>query len=277
MALLSELLAQCSDKLPTDAYSNRAGFAALSRCRIIKDAGLVQSVRCEECDQAHDAPVKYREDEGSYGWICYEHGFLPIDRDRLLAFRVSVREIIGRVSASLSCRNRLDRPLIEGLLWRVGVFDLAEQDISVYLATPIVTLDDAQRCAAAISSEPRRRYRVLLTPNLENIRDFDIAGCATARLEDAISIDPVRGMDVRPHRIAQLAGVPLVGKGGRPSLYEPMLSELIEERDKLGTASGKINSEARAIRTMWPTLKLTETTPSESVVKRALRAYHGGS
>ncbi len=237
VSLLSEMLELRTDKLPTDAYSNRPGFPALRKCLIIRDAGLLQSVRCEECEQTHDAPVTYHNGEAAYGWICYEHGFFPIERERLAAFRVSIEAIVTRLSASLACRNRRERPLIDGLLWRVGTFDWANQDVAVYLATRIATLDEAQRCAAAISAEPRAGFRVLLTPDLDNMRDFEIAGCAIAKLSDAISIDSVLGLEARPHRVARLAGVPVQRSGGRPAVYEPMLSDLIETRDRDGVAA----------------------------------------
>ena len=115
-------------------------------------------------------------------------------------FGCQSKQLSRDFSASLACRNRRERPLIDGLLWRVGTFDWANQDVAVYLATRIATLDEAQRCAAAISAEPRAGFRVLLTPDLDNMRDFEIAGCAIAKLSDAISIDPVLGLEARPYR-----------------------------------------------------------------------------
>ncbi len=258
-------------------YKRRAGFAALQANGLVEDAGLLKSVRCDECDQSHDALIIYSDDEGTYGWNCYDCGFIPIAKHRIGAVRVSLPSLVAALASSLVCRNLLGRALIDGVLWRVGVFDRAGHDIGVYLATRIGSIGEAQRCAGVISAEPRRTYRVLITPELENIRGFQVAGCSFAKLDEVASIDPALGVIVSPGRLAAIAGIPTVRAGGRPSPYQPMLDQVIETRHRDGQALDAINAEERAIRKVWPSLNRSGGSPSESVVKRAITSFRARS
>lgn len=244
---------------------------------LIADAGLVLSVNCDECDQAHDAPIHFDDEEYSYGWICYELGFVPIGREQLIAFRVSTSHLVTKIAAALACRRRLERPLIEGMLWRIGVFDGGGGDVAVYLTTRCSSLEDARRCATAIAGESRIQRRILLTPDEDGARDLKVAGCTLAKIEDVVSIDGIGGVFADAFRLAVLAGAQTTRLGGRPSIFEPMLSDTIAHRAATGVAAKAIKAEARAIRDNWRDIDQSVGSPTDSTIKRAIRDYRGGS
>jgi len=273
ISLLAKMMETGADRLPLQEYSTCSGFDSLEEVAVVEEAEILRSVLCEECGRPHEAHIIYSDARNSYGWTCYDVGFVPINVDRLRSVRVSPRKLVSLLAQALNCKGRRSRPLAENTLWKVGFFNHGGETISVYLAARKASLEDARRWATVIASEPNRRYRVLITPELEELRDFRIGECRTVKIDDVVSMTSDKGLTVEAQRLAEIAGVPVRRRGGRPSPYQPKLGELVEKRVLTGQAEKGVKAEAREILSLWASPKTSLNAPSPRTVERAISAY----
>lgn len=72
LALLCEIIAT-GGKISADFYRSDRAYALLQRYGLLREAGgVVETVVCGTCDEAHSAPVIF--EDGQYGYYCPKTG-----------------------------------------------------------------------------------------------------------------------------------------------------------------------------------------------------------
>ena len=125
----------------------------------------------------------------------------------------------------------------------------------------------------ALRREARSDWRLVVTAR----GGFPIAGCSAVHLDDLVEIDVESGALGPIADSGVLAGVPRKNTGGRPSEHGALLKLLIEQRIRECEALDAVNAEARAIRSAFDAAYPDKPIPSDSAIKRYIRAARGGS
>lgn len=258
-ALLCAIIAQ-GGKVTSDFYHGDRGFAALVRHGFLREAGVLTSVVCDQCDAPHSAQVVY--EGGKTGYFCPELGFTPLPPELSTAFLPDMALLVGRLADTFECRQR-KTSILYGLTWRIGAARVASTQVMLYFHPTVKSEDDAHDLQNALSREVRSDWRLVVTSQ----GTFPVGGCTSVQLDDLIEIDTQTGA---LHTIADfgtLAGVPRKNTGGRPSEHGPMISRIIEERIANGMALEGRNKEAEAVLKLFVQHSPKEKAPSISSVR----------
>jgi len=122
--------------------------------RPIPDVVTVRSMQCDACDNGHDAAILFVD--GSYGLVCPEAGFVPIERADLIAIAPDYKALAKQITAVLGCRARGPRRLA-ALTWCIGTARTDAADIAAFFGTSLQTTQDLRALEAALRpSWPRR-------------------------------------------------------------------------------------------------------------------------
>lgn len=269
LALLCELIAQ-GGKASAAFYRDNPDFAALLRHGYLREAGVVSSVVCNDCDEAHATPVVF--EDGRYGHYCPESGFVPLERVSLRAILPEVPMLIDRLADALECKRRRASPLFSRT-WRIGLVDAETGSVMLYFHPHMRGEDDARDLDRALSREVRSDWRLIVTAK----GNMPLAGAQSVRLDDLFELKTETG---RLHLLAhpaELVGIPRKNKGGRPSDHRAPLAAIILERIQTGAAIDAVNAESKAILTAFRARHPGMPAPSLSTVKRHLAKSRGGS
>lgn len=266
---LCEIIAQ-GGKVSADFNSGGNGFAALARHGYLREAGVLASVVCDECDVPHSAPVVYQAD--GYGYYCPDLGFLTLDAARLAAFSPDVPKLIDRLSEALGCRQRKSSS-IHGETWRIGAVHTDAATVMLYFHPTLATEDDVRELHHALAREARSEWRLVVTAQ----GALPMVGLATVRLDDLAEINVKTGTLCVIADPGVLAGLPRKNPGGRPSAHGDLLRPLIAGRIRDGSAVVGINAEAREVRDAFAAKYPDRPVPSDSAIKRYIREARGGS
>lgn len=267
--LLSEVAAQ-GKRVAARAHGEAAERDLLVKCGLLRDAGVLSSMACTECDEPHGVEVIFEKD--GYGYFCSELGFVPIDRDDVQAVEPDLSNIASRIADAYGCARRKASPVV-GRTWRVGAVSTEHGDITLFFRPRLTIAEDAQELVNAFALEPRSRWRVVIVA--ERGLPFDQAVIVT--LGDLVSLDAEGGEMIATVDLKELVGVPLERKTGAPNRYGNALLELIEARQKGGEAFDGTNEEASALLEAFKAIHPTERPPSISTIKRYLGEARAGS
>lgn len=266
---LCEIIAQ-GGKVSADIDGVDDGFAALARHGYLRDAGVLASIVCNECDAPHSAPVVYEAD--GYGHYCPEVGFLTLDIARLAAFLPDVPKLIDRLSEALGCRRRKSSS-VYGETWRIGAAQTDAATVMLYFHPTLTTEDDARDLHNALAREARSEWRLVVTAQ----GALPMAGLAIVQLDDLAEINVTTGALSVIADLGILAGVPRKNPGGRPRAHGDLLGPLIAGRIRDASAVDGINAEAREVRYAFAAKYPDRPVPSDSAIKRYIREARGGS
>ena len=266
---LCDVIAQ-GGKVSAEFDGGDDGFAVLARHGYLREAGVLASVVCDECDVPHSAPVVYEMD--GYGYFCPDLGFQTLDIAKFAAFLPDIPKLVDRIAGALDCRRRKSSS-IYGETWRVGAAQTDVATVMLYFHPTLETEDDVRALHDAMGREARSEWRLVVTAQ----GALPIADLATVRLDEFVEIDITTG-ELRVFADPGfIAGVPRKNPGGRPSALGDLLRSLIEGRIRDGLVVESINAEAVQVRDAFASRYPDRPAPSDSTIKRYIRVSRGGS
>ena len=269
LAMLCEIIA-LGGKASVAPYRGDPGFTTLLRHGFVREAGVSASVVCDDCDDAHAAPVVF--EAGRYGYHCPELGFVALDRTDVRAVLPNLHPLIEALAEVFDCKRRKQSP-VQGQTYRIGAINTEAGEIVLYFHPKLQSEEDARELAHALSREVRAQWRLTVTA----IGTLPVAGTQTVQLDDLAALDA----ENRALRIltqpADLMGIPRRNKGGRPSEQGPALAEIISDRNKSGVALPGLNAESRALLAEFEMIHPDKQAPSIATIKRHLNKSRGGS
>ena len=240
VSLLAEIIAQRGRVLAA-SYAMEPRFNALIERGFLADAGIAQSVFCDDCDMPHDAEVVF--EDGQYGIHCPELGFIPKGRSEVAAVQPNLKLLVKNLADDLGCRRTKSTP-VHGETWRVGEVPGSAGNVVVYLHPVLRDDGDLQALKDALGRESTgARYGVVLTAR----GTLSAPPFQTALLKECITFDATKGRFVVDADLPAIAGIPVKNTGGRPSKHGLAIKQLIEERIANGQALDGRNKEADAV------------------------------
>lgn len=268
-ARLCDVIAQ-GGKVSAEFHDKDDGFLALVRHGYLREAGVLASVVCDECDALHSAPVVYQA--GGYGYYCPDLGFLALEPQRLGVFSPGIPKLIDGLADALGCRQRKSSSIFDET-WRIGTTQTDVATVFLYFHPTLATEDDARSCQHALAREARSEWRLVVTAK----GALPMAGLATVLLDDLAEIDITTGALRVIADPGVLAGLPRKNLGGRPPAHGDLLRPLIGGRIRDGAAVDGVNAEAREVHAVFKAKYPDHPTPSDSAIKRYIREVRGGS
>lgn len=268
LALLCEIIAQGGD-VSADYYRQHPALAVLQRFGYLSNTGVAASIVCNECDETHSAPVIH--EGGCYGYFCPDIGFVPLNPERLGVLRPKIPHLIKQLADAFDCRRRRDLA-IHGHTWRVGSVEYDAGVVMLYFHPTLNTEDDVRDLQSALGREVRSEWRLVITAE----GAMPLKDAVAVRLDDLVEVDTETG---NLHAIAEpgtVAGVPQRNPGGRPSPHGDSIKRLIHERAQNGLAVEGVNAEARAVMAAFKEKHPEMPAPSDTTIKRHLRASRTG-
>ncbi len=244
-------------------YVDNQDFAALRLHGYLCESGVVASVVCNECDDAHAAPVVFAD--GRYGHYCSDRGFVALERTELKAVHPKIAKLIDRLAEALDCKRRKGTAL-HGQTWRIGAVETNAGATMLYFHPRLQDECDARDLEHSLSREVRSDWRLIVTAT----GTLSPLGTKAVQLDDLAELDHETG-DLRVlSQPAELLAVPRKNKGGRPSEHGPAMAAIISGRVQSGAALDGINSEAKAVIAEFTATHPGIPAPSLSTVKRHL-------
>lgn len=268
VSLLCVIIGQAG-KVAARAYRDDARLSALLDAGLLEDDGLVKSVICENCDFPHDAEIKF--EFGSYGHYCPELGFVPFEREDLIAARPNLAALLEHLHAAFECPPGGISQL-GPQTWRVGLVDTPGGRAVVYFHTRLRTDDDLVSLGNALRAEIRRDYVLVVTA----AGHLPFRDAATCNLAQMVQMDLGAARLRKIVSVAEAVGAPPKPTGGRPSVYRERFHELLAERTAQVVAEKGRNEEAKAALLEYRRLYPNETAPSLSTVKAYVSEFRGG-
>lgn len=267
--LLANLLAQ-RGRVRSVEYSSFSAYDDLIKAGLIEESSVVSSMMCDECERPHDAEIVYEDSQ--YGYYCPELGFVSKTRSELIAVQPNLGAFVSQIADALDCKRRKSSPLDKDT-WRIGAIDSTAGDVVLYLHPTLRDAPDIRDVKAALASEVKSPFGVILTSNgTLTARPF-----VTAQLDDVLSFDKKAGKLTVEVDMRTIAGVPELHTGGRPNEYGKPLSELIALRASQGRALKGRNVEAKAIIVVFKSQFPNIDCPSLPTVQRYVTKIRSGS
>lgn len=260
--LLAAIIAQ-GGPVSSLAFGSHASLRALVGAGFLGECGVVQSILCDDCAHPHDAPLVFEDDQ--YAIYCPELGFVVKQRSEVTALVPNYRRFVQNLATVLGCTQTKSTP-IHRQTWRVGVMAGLAADVAVYLHPILRDEQDLLALQDALAREPKARLGVVITAS----GTLSLPPFETILMEDCIRFDAGDGSFVVAADLGEIAGVPSKRKGGRPSVYQPYLAELVARRKADGVALPGLNEETRAIQEIFRSKFPNDPTPSISTIKRAI-------
>ncbi|MDO6729580.1 hypothetical protein Q4577_06090 [Marinovum sp. 2_MG-2023] len=239
LLLLCELIAQ-GCKGSASFYGDNHAFAALLRNGYLCESGVVGSVVCNDCEEAHAAPVVC--EAGCYGYFCPDRGFVPVRREDVQAVSPDVPKLIQALADSFECKRRKATAL-HGTTWRIGAIETDQGDVMLFFHPCLRDESDLLALGDALSREMRSTWRLVVTAE----------GSATVDGTVAVSLGELVDLDSKDGRLLPLSdprtlvGVPPRNLGGAPNRFGHLLIAIIEERVRSGQAMLGRNEEAKVV------------------------------
>lgn len=262
VALLCGIIAQ-SGKVAATSYRDCDSYGQLVTAGLVRRQGLVQSVLCDSCDIGHDAAIVF--EDGCYGHVCPEAGFVPIERPDLVAVEPVFDAMARQIAEVLGCGARA--PLcIADQTWPIGIVRTDAADIAVYFHACLQTAQDLHALETALRGEVRARFGLVLTAQ----GTLTVPGMTTAPLDQVVGFDEAHGGLVAEADLSVLVGAPVKPKGGRPAQHADRIKAIIADRAANGHAETGRNAEIRAISEEYTTRFPGASAPSRSTIGRHL-------
>ena len=268
LSLLCELIAQ-GGKASATLYSDNPDFSALLRHGYLRESGLVASVVCNDCEEAHAAPVVF--EGGRYGHYCSDLGFVPLEKASLSVVLPEMPRLIDRLADVWECKRRRTSPLIDRT-WRIGAAASDTGDVMLYFHPRLRDEDDARALSDALAREVRSPWRLVITAEGR----LPVAETQIVDLSELVELDPYSGQLVPVADPVALVGAPTAKKAGAPNRYGEMLSMLIRARITAGEALSGRNEEAKAVLALFSEQNPGATPPSLPTVKSYVTKERAG-
>ncbi|MBD3625557.1 MAG: hypothetical protein HUJ24_09305 [Rhodobacteraceae bacterium] len=241
---------------------------ALLSCGLIREAGVVSSVVCVDCENAHAAEVIF--DEGAYGHFCPDLGFVTLERSDIAAVKPDLPALIDHLAEAFACTRRKASP-IHGNIWRIGAVKTDHGDITLYFHPRLRDAEDARELTDALSREIATAWRIVVTAcgqlPVSSAATLDLAELVTLSTSSK-SLDPA----VDLHAIV---GVPASAKTGAPNRFREKCMTLIKSRLGTGQAMSGRNEEAKAVHALLKA-DLGSDAPSLPTVKAYVTKARSG-
>lgn len=267
--LLCEIIAQGANA-SAETFRLRTGYDALIISGFLQEAGVVQSISCDECDVAHDAEVIF--EGGRYGFFCPQIGFVPVERSELFRVKPDLQYLIRNLADTFNCKRRKTTP-VHGQTWRVGAVETPGGDATLYLHPRLRSAVDLQDLETAMRREVRSPFRLILIAE----GALMVPKTKTVRLDEVVELDTVTGAMLPIADLCAIVDAPLKSSGGRPNLFGGKLDRIILVRSQNRQVLSGHNKEAKAIRDVFREQFPNEKPPSLPTIKRYLTKAQGGS
>lgn len=268
VALLCGIISQ-SAKTAAESYRACDGYGDLVSARLVKRQGLVQSVLCDACDTAHDAPIVF--EDGRYGHFCPTEGFVPVKRSELVAVVPDLAVLATQIADALGCTGRAPRCLANHT-WNIGTVRTGAADIAVYFHACLQMAKDLQSLENVLRGQVRARFGLVLTA-MGNLRVPDYT---TATLDQMFGFDSIQGKLAAEAELSALVGAPVTRTGGRPATHADRINAIIADRAANGRNAHGQNAEIRAIQAEYEARFAGDHPPSRTTVMRYLPKSPGG-
>ena len=268
IALLAQIIAQRS-KVASASFRTEPDFKQLMEYGYLRDAGVLSSLTCIDCDQAHDAEVVF--DHGQYGYFCPDLGFVPTARDAVQAVIPDTPKLIQSLADAFQCKRRKASPL-HGQTWRIGAVDLDQGDAILFFHACLRAEEELRAFHDAQSREVRSSWRLIVTAEGE----LPVREATSIRLDELVEMDTNDGRLVPISNLGVLLGVPVTNTGGAPNRFGAPLTALIEHRIKNQQALTGLNKESDAVLALFERDQPDLKPPSRSSVKAYLSKIRAG-
>ncbi|WP_370301265.1 hypothetical protein [Pseudooceanicola sp.] len=240
--LLAGIIAE-GTKVSVASLQNPQIARSLLKHGLLRDAGVIGSVVCLDCDEPHAAPVVF--DTGEYGYYCPINGFVSLAREEIVAVDVNLPSLINRLADAFGCRRRKSTP-IHGNTWRVGAVHTDHGDVMIYFHPRLANEFDARDLMDALGREMASRWRLIITAQGR----LPTTGATHVELYE-ITAFPENGEGlVSIVDLRKIMGVPESPKTGAPNRFGEKIMALIRSRIADGTALPGRNEEAKAVLTL---------------------------
>ena len=227
-------------KVCVAALGQERDVRALLASGLIREAGIVSSVVCMDCENSHAAEVIF--DEGEYGHYCPDVGFVKLERPDIVAVEPDLPALIEHLAEGFACARRKATP-VNGDTWRIGAVKTDHGDITLYFHPRLRDGEDARELADALSHEIASAWRIVVTA----CGRLPVSGAATLALIELVTLSPT-GKSLEPAvNLHAIVGVPTSAKTGAPNRFREKCMTLILSRLKTGQALSGRNAEAKAV------------------------------
>ena len=267
--LLCEIIAQ-DERVSVQAYQKRLGYAGLIRSGLLQEAGLIQSVVCLDCVSPHDAEVVHHGED--YGYWCPDLGFLRMDRSVLKGLEPDLTNLVVKLADAFECKRRKSAP-IHRATWRIGAIETPAGDLAIYLHPRLQTGQDVQDVDAALRTQVRSAFTVILTA----AGSLQVPGAVTVQLSETVELASDAASLIAAIDLCVAVGATPKSKGGAPNIFENRAKAIIASRARNGEALSGRNEEALAALDAFRQTHSGEPAPSLSSMRRYVSGVRSGS
>ncbi|MBL3703372.1 hypothetical protein GI582_11820 [Sulfitobacter sp. BDSS02] len=255
-------------KVCVATFGHDRDVSALLSCGLLREAGVVSSVVCMDCENAHAAEVIF--DDGAYGHFCPDLGFVNLERQDIAAVEPDLPALIEHLAETFACARRKTTP-VYGNTWRIGAVKTDHGDITLYFHPRLRDAEDARELADALSREIASAWRIVVTA----CGRLPVFGAATLALVELVTLSPT-GKSLDPAvELHAIVGVPASAKTGAPNRFREKCMTLIKSRLRTGQAMSGRNEEAKAVHELL-NAKLGSDAPSLPTVKAYVTKARSG-
>lgn len=237
---------------------------------LVREAGVVQSIVCDACEDPHDAEVVF--EDGEYGHFCPDLGLLALKRDQIISVEADLGKLVDALALAFDCRRRNSKP-VHGATWRVGVIETDQGGVAIYFKPRLQDATDLGDLETALRREVGSQFTLVLTA----CGSLAAAGSKSVNLADVVDLDPAASALIAISDVPAIAGVRPARKGGAPNQFGADLKALIAERRRNRSTLPGTNEEAKAIIDAFRARYPSEKAPSLPTVKRYMTAFKTGS
>ncbi len=248
-------------------YRAKPGYKSLLKAGLIEESGVVEGWYCDDCSQGHAASIVH--EQGRYGYFCLELGFVPLERDAIVAVKACVAKLISRLADLLKASTRKSEP-VRGHTWRIGRLRSEHGDLSIYYHPALASADDLSELKLAIADEVGTRFRLILNAT----GTLPVGGSRVVSLSEVVEIGSDGEIEMATD-IWALAGLVVTSPTGRPNTYGAPVKDLARQRIASGEALRGLKTEANVIKgLLWN--EETKKGPSLTSVRRYLAEVREG-
>ena len=239
VALLANVICH-GGKVRVASLGQDQDVRALLARGLLRKAGVVSSVVCMDCENAHAAEVIF--DRDAYCHYCPDLGFVTLERPDIAAVEPDLPVLIERLAEAFACARRKATP-VHGNTWRIGAVQTDHGDITLYFHPRLREEDDARELADALSREIASAWRIVVTA----CGTLPVSGAVSVGLVELVALSP-SGNSLKPAvDLHAIVGVPASAKTGAPNRFREKCMALIETRLRTRQAKSGRNEEAKAV------------------------------
>ena len=241
---------------------------ALSASGLLREAGVISSVVCTDCENAHAAEVIF--DRDAYGHYCPDAGFVKLERADIVALEPDLPALVELLAEAFTCTRRKATPVYCNT-WRIGAKKTDHGSITLYFHPRLRDADDARELSDALSREVASAWQIVVTA----CGQLSVSGAATLELAELVTLSPSGKLLVPAVDLHAVLGVPASAKTGAPNRFREKCMTLIRSRLMRGQALTGRNAEAKAILLLLQA-DLGEGAPSLATVRNYVSEARSG-